>query len=47
MSIRVRPAVHPGDILREDYLTPLGLTRYALGKEINMHRTRIEHLAAA
>jgi addiction module HigA family antidote len=46
MPIRVRPPVHPGEILREEFLLPLGLTGYALGKELHVPRTRIERLAA-
>jgi len=46
MSIRVRPPVHPGEILREEFMAPLGLTGYALGKALGVPRTRIERLAA-
>lgn len=46
MSIRVRPAVHPGEILREEYMAPMGLTGYALGKALGVPRTRIERLAS-
>jgi len=37
-------AVHPGEILREEYLKPLGLSAYALAKELHVPRTRIERL---
>ena len=40
------PAIHPGEILREEYLVPLGLTPYALAKALHVPRTRIERLAA-
>ncbi|MYZ49218.1 HigA family addiction module antitoxin [Propylenella binzhouense] len=40
------PAIHPGEILREDYLVPLRLTPYALAKRLRVPRTRIERLAA-
>jgi addiction module HigA family antidote len=46
MAIRVRPPVHPGEILREEYMLPLTLTGYALGKVLGVPRTRIERLAA-
>lgn len=46
MPIRVRPAVHPGEILREEYMLPLKLSGYALGKALGVPRTRIERLAA-
>jgi len=37
-------AVHPGEILREEYLHPLGLSAYGLAKELHVPRTRIERL---
>nr|WP_313015812.1 HigA family addiction module antitoxin [Brucella intermedia] len=39
------PPVHPGEILREEYLRPLGLSAGALAKYLNVPRTRIERLA--
>ncbi len=39
------PPVHPGEILREEFLAPLGLTPYALAKRCHVPRTRIERLA--
>jgi addiction module HigA family antidote len=39
------PAVHPGEVLREEFLAPLNLTPYALAKAIAVPRTRIERLA--
>ena len=32
--------VHPGEILREEFLVPLGLTPYALAAACNVPRTR-------
>lgn len=40
------PAVHPGEILREEYLEPLNLTPYALAKKLKVPRTRIERIVA-
>jgi len=37
--------VHPGEILREEFLVPLGMTPYALAKACHVPRTRIERLA--
>ena len=42
---RITPPIHPGEILREEYLLPLGLTPYALAKALDVPRTRIERLA--
>jgi addiction module HigA family antidote len=39
------PAIHPGEILREEFLTPMELTPYAVAKAIGVPRTRIERLA--
>jgi len=33
----MRP-VHPGEILREDYLKPLGMSAHALAKVLQHHR---------
>jgi addiction module HigA family antidote len=40
----ILPPVHPGEILREEYLTPLELSAGALAKRLNVPRTRIERL---
>ena len=37
--------VHPGEVLREDFLVPLTLSPYALAKACRVPRTRIERLA--
>jgi antitoxin HigA-1 len=39
------PPVHPGEILREEFLAPLDLTPYALAAACRVPRTRIERLA--
>ncbi len=39
----MRP-VHPGEILREDYLIPLGLSANALAKELNVPTPRINDI---
>ena len=39
------PPLHPGEVLREEYLKPLGLTPYALAAALDVPRTRIERLA--
>lgn len=43
MSLLVSPS-HPGEVLQELYLTPLGLSAIALAKRIHVPRTRIERL---
>ena len=36
--------VHPGEILREEFMAPLSLTAYKLAKAAAIPRTRIERL---
>ena len=33
--------VHPGEVLREEFLLPLGMSPYALAKALHVPRTRI------
>jgi addiction module HigA family antidote len=40
---KLRP-VHPGDILRNDFLEPLGLTAYRLAKELGVSRPTVTQL---
>lgn len=46
MTISKVPAIHPGEILRELYLEPLGMTAYALAKKLRVPRTRLERIVA-
>lgn len=39
-------AIHPGEILREEYLKEYALSAYALAKALNVPRTRIERIVA-
>ncbi len=43
MSV-LKVAVHPGRILREEFLEPLDLSPIALARHIDVPRTRIERL---
>jgi addiction module HigA family antidote len=44
MAASILPPIHPGEILREEYLVPLGLKPYTLAKKLHVPRTRIERL---
>jgi len=44
--IAALPPVHPGEILRDEFLVPMGLSAGSLAKKLNVPRTRIERLAA-
>jgi addiction module HigA family antidote len=39
------PPLHPGEVLREEFLVPMGLSPYALAKACGVPRTRIERIA--
>lgn len=44
LPIRVRPPIHPGEILLEEFLEPLRLKPYTLAKRLLVPRARIERL---
>ena len=39
------PPVHPGEILREEFLIPLKLPAYAVAAALHVSRTQIERIA--
>ncbi len=39
------PPIHPGEVLREEFLKPLGLSPYSVARACGVPRTRIERLA--
>jgi addiction module HigA family antidote len=39
------PPLHPGEVLREEFLKPMGLTPYAVAQACGVPRTRIERIA--
>ena len=38
------PPMHPGEMLREEFLEPMGLTPYRVAKACGVPRTRIERI---
>ena len=40
------PPLHPGEVLREEFLIPLGLTAGKVAKACGIARSRIERIAA-
>ena len=38
------PNIHPGEILDEEFLKPLGISAYRLAKEIKIPQTRISEI---
>jgi len=45
MAKKLKP-LHPGEVLREEFLVPLGMSAGALAKACGLPRTRIERIAA-
>jgi addiction module HigA family antidote len=41
---RLLPPVHPGEVLAEEFLTPLGLTQYRLAKDTSVPARRINEI---
>lgn len=35
---------HPGEVLLEDFLKPMGISQYRLAKDINVHPRRINEI---
>jgi addiction module HigA family antidote len=44
MTRKRLPPVHPGEILLEEFLTPLGLTQYRLAKNLSVPPRRINEI---
>ena len=40
------PNIHPGEVLREEFLTPLQISQYRLAKEIGVTEARISAICA-
>jgi addiction module HigA family antidote len=36
--------IHPGEVLLEEFLVPMGISAYRLAKEINIPQTRISEI---
>ena len=43
--VKTLPPMHPGEVLREEFLVPMKLSPYALAKICDVPRTRIERIA--
>jgi addiction module HigA family antidote len=44
MAQKKLPPIHPGEILLEEFLTPLGVSQYRLAKEISVPPRRINEI---
>jgi antitoxin HigA-1 len=43
MEEKIKP-IHPGEILEEDFLTPMNISAYKLAKETFMDQTRVSEI---
>lgn len=46
MAKKLLPPIHPGEILLEEFLKPMGITQYRLAKEIGVPAQRIGEIVA-
>jgi len=44
MTKRDMPPIHPGEILLEDFLKPMGITQYRLAQDIGVGQTKISQI---
>jgi len=44
MSDKKIPPIHPGEILKEEFLDEMGITQYRLAKDINVPARRINEI---
>jgi addiction module HigA family antidote len=44
MAIKKVFAIHPGEILREEFMKPLGLTAYQLAKDLHISIPRVNDI---
>ena len=38
------PNIHPGEVLLEEFLIPLGISQYKLAKDVNIPQTRVSQI---
>lgn len=46
MTSKKLPPIHPGEVLLEEFLNPMGITQYRLAKEIGVSQRRIGQIVA-
>lgn len=44
MTKKFVPSIHPGEILNEEFLKPMGITQYRLAKDIGISPRRINEI---
>ena len=44
MAAKKQPPIHPGEVLEQEFLLPLGITQYRLAKAIHVSPRRINEI---
>lgn len=44
MATERLPNIHPGEVLEEEFLKPLGITHYRIAKDLGVHQRRIDEI---
>ena len=44
MGTKKLPPIHPGEVLQEEFLKPLGISQYRLARDINLAPRRINEI---
>ena len=44
MALKKQPPVHPGEVLLEEFLEPMGISQYRLAKDITVSPRRINEI---
>lgn len=44
MTRKLAPVMHPGEVLREEFLVPLKLSAATLARKMDVPRTRVERI---
>ena len=42
--MRDRPPIHPGEILKEEFMVPLKITQYSLAQHLGVQQTRVSQI---
>ena len=44
MDLKKIPPVHPGEVLLEEFMKPLGISQYRVAKDVAVHARRINQI---
>jgi addiction module HigA family antidote len=43
-KLKALPPLHPGEVLREEFMKPMGIKAYSLAKDLQIERPRLERI---